>query len=109
MPGEPGASGNPRRYPATFVDGYWQVIVTAPNSTMMMFRTTDQLVRYTDTYNCWCSCSPGEQRFVWFTITNPNSDFLFQFDPVSGRMRGVELGPTAAGRSTWGKLRTHYR
>jgi hypothetical protein len=97
--------------PAHRNGAYWEGVMTiaAPGTYPFMFLTVDHTVVYSDSYNCWCGCFPGEQRSVKFTTTQPNSDVLFQFDPVSGRMRGLELGPTLAHTHTWGTIKALYR
>jgi hypothetical protein len=39
----------------------------------------------------------------------PNTDVFFQFDEPTGRIRAIELGPTPALLSTWGRLKASYR
>lgn len=101
----------PTGYPAYRVGTYWQQVITVPvpGTQPMMFRTLDRSVLYSDTYNAWCGCSPGEQRFVMFTTVQPNSDVLFQFDEVTGRQRAIELGPTPVRTTSWGQIKTLYR
>jgi hypothetical protein len=97
--------------PAHRNGAYWEGVMTiaSPGTYPFMFLTVDQTVVYSDSYNCWCGCFPGEQPSVKFTTTQPNSDVRFQFDPVSGLMRGLELGPTPTRTPTWGAIKTLYR
>ncbi len=39
----------------------------------------------------------------------PDTDVLFQFDEITGRVRGIELGQTPSARTSWGQLKTRYR
>jgi hypothetical protein len=97
--------------PAHLNGAYWEGVMTlgAPAQYSFVFQTPDQAAVFTDTYNAGCGCSPGEQPTVKVTTTQANSDVLFQFDTVSGRMRGVELGPTPTRATTWGTIKTLYR
>ena len=38
-----------------------------------------------------------------------NSDVAFQLDEQLGRVRGLELGPVPARRTSWGQLKRRYR
>jgi len=97
--------------PAQHVGNLWQCTMTEARAGVhnMMFRTTDQTVQYTATYNCWCPCPYGEQPTATFTTTQPNATVLLQFDPESGLMRGVEEAPTPTRARTWGTLKSTYR
>ena len=48
-------------------------------------------------------------RNALVTTTYPNSDVAFQLDEQLGRVRGLELGPVPARRTSWGQLKQLYR
>jgi hypothetical protein len=44
-----------------------------------------------------------------YTTVVPNTDVLFEFNSMTGRVRAVVLGPTPTGKTSWGQLKTIYR
>jgi hypothetical protein len=93
--------------PAAHVGQRWQRVVTidTPGTYQFKFRVvgTWDVASFGPHY----SNTAGED--ATFTTTLPNTDVLFQLDNATGRVRGIELGPTPTLRTSWGRLKTRYR
>jgi len=104
--------GTPSQVAAASPNGtIWEAIALIPaaGNHRYFFRTTDDAVRFTPSYNRACDCSFDEEPGGIFTTAAPNLYVRLQFDRAVGRMRAEILGPTPTNASTWGRIKATYR
>jgi hypothetical protein len=99
-------------YPAQRSGTVWSRVVTLnnPATYRWYFRSVSTYLWFWRAYNASCFdelCS--SLPFMLTTTTQPDTEVRFEFDEVTGKMRAVVLGPTAARSSTWGSLKAIYR
>lgn len=86
--------------------GYQRVITIAtPGTYEFKFRVAGRW----DVANFGLDYNNTQGRNAVVTTTYPNSDVAFQLDEQLGRVRGLELGPVPAHRTSWGQLKKLYR
>jgi hypothetical protein len=93
--------------PVNHVGNRWQKIITIADPGFYEFKFRAQgtwdVVGFGYDYNNTAG------RNAILETEFPFTDVLFQFDEPTGRVRGIELGPTPARASSWGRVKALYR
>jgi len=93
--------------PLTKVGDRWQRVLTIATPGIYEFKI--RVAGTWDVANFGYDYNNTQGDNAYFATTHDSSDVLFQYDEALGRVRGLELGPLPARRTSWGGIKGRYR
>ena len=99
------------RFPAQHVGSVWERVVTVTDMGHLqyLFMSPDNGVSFGAMYNATIPCDPRVAPQATFTTTEANTNVLFRYDEVTGKVSFSLSGGTLALRRSWGGLKSVYR